>query len=84
MPAVVGLPQEGPPSREDLRHRQLRLDVKDGGCSSTAVAHLASTAALPRATVVVTTVARLASLHRRTTSGLRGGDRRVSVVVTSE
>jgi hypothetical protein len=84
MPTVVGLSQEGPPSREDLRRRQLRLDVKDGGCSSTAVAHLASTAALPRASVVVTAISLLASLHCRTASGLRGGDRRVSVVVTSE
>jgi hypothetical protein len=64
MPVVVGLPQEGAAVEGGPAPPRLRLDVKDGGRCSTAVTRLASTVAPPRASVVVTAVARLTSTVR--------------------
>jgi hypothetical protein len=55
-----------------MRRRRLCLDVKDGGRCSTAIARLASTAAPPRASVVVTAVVHLTSTVQTEADG--GGD----------
>jgi hypothetical protein len=60
----LGCCRRGPPSREDMRRRRLRLDVKDGGRCSTAVP--------PQTSVVVTAVAHLTSTMRTKADG--GGD----------
>jgi hypothetical protein len=55
-PPSLGCRRRGPPSREGLCRRRLRLNVKDGGRCPTTVARLASTVAPPRASVVVTVI----------------------------
>jgi hypothetical protein len=71
-PPSLSFHKRGPPSRDDLRRHWLCLNVKDGGRCSTAVAHLASTAMPPWASVVVTVVTRLTSTVRTEADG--GGD----------
>jgi hypothetical protein len=81
-PPSLSCHKRGPPSRDDLRRRRLCLNVKDGGRCSTAVAHLASIAAPPWASVVVTAVTRLTSTVR--TEAVTQTETRMEAVTRTE